>query len=190
MLPPVSSTPDTAEEVPDADLLAAVGAGERGEPLRILYARYAGRIYGLGVQLLGDRGLAEELVRESFVRLWRIAGRFDPAQGSAPTFIFTIARNLAVDLWRRPSSRPIEPEPAPPPADDQVDSLLARLEVREALNSLTGAHREVLELSYERHLKQAEIADLLGIPVGTVKTRTFHALRALKTALQKRGVDA
>jgi RNA polymerase sigma-70 factor (ECF subfamily) len=166
-----------------------VGAGDRGEPLRVLYARYAGRVYGLGVQLLGDRGLAEELVQETFLRVWRTASRYDPERGSPSTFIFTIARRLAIDLWRRPSSRPGEPEAEAPPDDDRVDSVLVRLEVREAMNSLTGAHREILELSYVEGLKQTEMAARLGIPIGTVKTRSHHALRALKAALQVRGID-
>ncbi|HLY84113.1 MAG TPA: sigma-70 family RNA polymerase sigma factor [Acidimicrobiales bacterium] len=172
----------------DTDLLAAVAGGERDEPLRELYRRYAGRIYGLGVQLLGDRGLAEELVQETFVRLWRNAGRYDPARGSPGAFIFTIARRLAVDLWRRPSSRPAEAAPAPPPADDQVDRLVVRLGVRDALDSLSEAHRQVLELSYRGELKQTDIAQKLGIPVGTVKTRSYHALRALKAALEARDI--
>jgi RNA polymerase sigma-70 factor (ECF subfamily) len=173
----------------DTDLLRAVAAGDRGEPMRQLYRRHATRVYGLGMQLLGDRGLAEELVQETFVRLWRSSSRFDPDRGSAATFISTIARRLAVDLWRRPSSRPLQLD-ATPPDDDQVDRLLLRLDVRDALNSLSDAHREVLELSYQERLKQAEIAARLGIPLGTVKTRCFHALRALKAALDQRGVHA
>jgi RNA polymerase sigma-70 factor (ECF subfamily) len=178
---------DNPEWALDARLLAQVGAGDRGEPLRLLYGRYSGRVYGLGVQLLGDRGLAEELVQETFLRVWRTADRYDPERGSPPTFVFTIARRLAIDLWRRPSSRPAQPEPPPPPDDDQVDTLLARLEVREALKTLSEAHRQVLELTFSEHLKQAEIAERLGIPLGTVKTRSHHALRALKAALESRG---
>jgi RNA polymerase sigma-70 factor (ECF subfamily) len=145
-------------------------------------------VYGLGVQLLGDRGLAEELVQETFVRLWRSAGQFDPERGSAATFIFTIARRLAIDLWRRPSSRLVPPQPAPEPSEDQVDRLLVGLEVRDALDSLSEAHRQVLELSYRHQLKQTEIAERLGVPLGTVKTRSYHALRSLRAELEQRGV--
>lgn len=180
---------DPATPPDDAQLLAAIGAGDRGEPLRALYSRYAGRLYGLGMQLLGNEGLAEELVQETFVRVWRNAASYDPERGSAPTFIFTIARRLAIDLYRRPSSRATDPETPPPPAEDRVDTVLARLEVQEALNSLSEAHREILELSYLHDLKQAEIAERLGIPLGTVKTRSHHALRSLKVALQQRGFD-
>ncbi len=173
----------------DAELLRAVATGDRGEPMRQLYQRHAARVYRLGVQLLGDRGLAEELVQETFVGLWRNSSRFDPDRGSAATFISAIARRLAIDLWRRPSSRPLQLD-ATPPDDDQVDRLLIRLDVRDALDSLSDAHREVLELSYHERLKQTEIAARLGIPLGTVKTRCFHALRALKAALDERGILA
>jgi RNA polymerase sigma-70 factor (ECF subfamily) len=183
----VGVTKQVPDVITDTDLLRAVAAGDRGEPMRELYRRYAPRIYGLGTQLLSDRGLAEELVQETFVRLWRNAPRFDADRGSPQTFIYAIARRLAIDLWRRPSSRPLAVD-APPPDDDQMDRVLVRLDVRDALDSLSDAHREVLELSYREHLKQAEIAERLGIPLGTVKTRCFHAMRALKATLDQRGI--
>ena len=175
----------------EASLVARVAAGDRGAPLAELYRRYEGRLYGLGLRLLGDPGLAEELVQETFVRLWRNAPRFDAARGSVSTFVFTLARRIAIDLWRRPSSRPF----APPPDElvapgDAMDRLVVGLTVRDALESLSPAHREVLELSYSGDLKQTEIAERLGLPLGTVKTRTYYALRALKLALEERGLDA
>jgi RNA polymerase sigma-70 factor (ECF subfamily) len=176
--------PDTSDE----SLLAAVAAGDRDRPLGELYRRYGGRIYGLGMQLLSNPGLAEEVVQETFLRVWRNAGRFDPDRGSGVSFIFTISRRLAIDLWRRPSSRPTEPEPPDAPTEDHVDRLLVKLGVRDALNTLSDPHRQVLELSYREHLKQAEIAEKLGIPLGTVKTRSHHARRQLKTALQQREI--
>src|SRR5262245_4716125 len=179
----------------DAMLLARVADGDLGRPLEELYRRFEHRLFGLGLNLLGDRGLAEELVQETFVRLWRTAGRFDPERGSVATYVMAIARRLAIDLWRRPSSRPFNPPPPPDskegdPADpaDPVDSLMTRIVVREAMQSLSPAHREVLDLMHSGNLKQAEIAELLGIPLGTVKTRAYYALRALKLALDERGV--
>ena len=187
------STGDTvaAEEVA---LLAKVAGGDREEPLEDLFRRYAGRLYALGLGLLGDSGLAEELVQESFVRLWRQAPRYDPARGTVATFVFTLARRIAVDLWRRPSSRPLRTDPAlavfslacADPAADVVDGVV----VRRALESLSAAHREVIELSYGGGLTQVEIARRVGVPLGTVKTRTYHALRALKVELESQGVDA
>lgn len=182
----------------EAELLAAVAAGDRGAPLEELYRRYGARLYGLGLKLLGDQGLAEELVQETFVRLWQQAGRFDPERGSVSAFLFTIARRIAVDLWRRPSSRPFEPPPAETAAQtgageaghDPVERVIEGLAVRDALQSLSPAHRQVLELFIGQDRKQAEIAQLLGLPLGTVKTRAYYALRALKLALQERGINA
>lgn len=189
MLDPVTdSAVDRTAVVSDAELLAAAGAGDDEWPLRELYRRYAGRVFGLGVQLLSDRGLAEELVQETFVRIWRSADRYDPARGSAAAFIFTIARRLAIDLWRRPSSRTSEPSPVEPPTGDEMDRLVTRLGVRDALDALSEAHRQILELSYRDHLKQSEIAEKLGIPLGTVKTRSHYALRMLKSELQRREI--
>jgi RNA polymerase sigma-70 factor, ECF subfamily len=173
----------------EAELLRAVAAGDRGAPLKELYHRYEGRLYGLGIRLLGDQGLAEELVQETFLRVWRSADRYDREKGAPSTFIFTIARRLAIDLWRRPSSRPFTESTDGEPGPDAAERVIVRLTVRDALDSLSDAHREVLEMCYDRDLKQSEIADRLGIPVGTVKTRTYHALRSLKVALEERSVD-
>ena len=173
----------------EAELLDAVAAGDRGAPLKELYHRYEGRLYGLGLRLLGDAGLAEELVQETFLRLWRSADRYDRERGAPSTFIFTIARRLAIDLWRRPSSRPFAESTDDAPGPDAVERVIVQLTVRDALDSLSDAQREVLELSYDRDLKQSEIAERLGIPLGTVKTRTYHALRSLKLALEERSVD-
>lgn len=178
------------EDASDAALLAQVAAGDRTVALRELYQRYERRLYGLGVRLLGDPSLAEELVQETFVRLWRKAGQFDPDKGTAATFIFTAARRIAIDLWRRPSSRPFQPEAEDAAAPgDAMERVLVGLTVRHALDSLSPDHREVLELTYQHGLKQAEIAERLGVPLGTVKTRTYHALRGLKDTLREGGVD-
>jgi RNA polymerase sigma-70 factor (ECF subfamily) len=183
-----TTTGDRPAAPSDEALLAAVAAGDRDGPLRELYRRFAPRIYGLGIQLLGNPGLAEELVQETFLLLWRHAARFDPARGSPRAFIFTIARRRAIDLWRRPSSRPQGNDPPELPSDDQIDRLVLKLGVTDALDSLSEAHRQVLEMSYRDQLKQAEIAQKLGIPLGTVKTRSHHALRLLKAALEQREI--
>lgn len=129
-------------------------------------------------------------MQETFLRVWRTADRFDEGRGTVAAFLFTIARHLAVDLWRRPSSRPLEPEPDRDIAGvaDGTEEMLTRLVVDSALASLSVAHREVLLLSYRGDLTQPVIAQVLGIPLGTVKTRAYHALRALKSALAERGV--
>lgn len=179
-----------AAEAAATQLLLGVVSGHPPDALDQLYHQYARRVYGFGVRLLGDRQLAEELVQETFVRLWRSAASFDPQRGSVTAFVLTMARRLAIDLWRRPSSRPFDPEPPDGPAPgDHVDTVLTSVAVNAAMATLSPAHREVLELSYRGDLKQADIAEILGIPVGTVKTRSYYALKALKLALQERGVD-
>ncbi len=90
----------------EATLVARLATEERGEALAALYDLYGRRLYALGVHLLHDRGLAEDLVQETFVRLWRSADRYDPRRSSVLTFVYTLARRAAVDLWRRNSRAP------------------------------------------------------------------------------------
>jgi RNA polymerase sigma-70 factor (ECF subfamily) len=175
----------------DADLVTQIAAGDIDEPVAELYRRYGGQLYRFGTQLLGDSGLAEELVQECFVRLWRTAGRFDIGRGTVRAYMFVIARSIAADLRKRPSSRPLTPddeEQMPAQADDG-DRIVDALAVQDALVSLSSAHREVLMLVHGEGLTQAQIAERLRVPLGTVKTRMFHGLRALKTALAERGYD-
>jgi RNA polymerase sigma-70 factor, ECF subfamily len=174
----------------EALLLGRLAAGDRDEPLAELYRLYGHRIYGLGLRLLGDSGLAEELVQETFLRLWRSCGRFEPERGTVRTFIFTLARRAGVDLLRRRSARSAPAIPVDdletPRGDDAFDELVLSLDIREALESLSPKHREVLDLHYFGDMTQAQIAARLGVPLGTVKTRTFHALRALREGLKER----
>jgi RNA polymerase sigma-70 factor, ECF subfamily len=180
----------TLAQATDDQLLGLVAAGDRDQAMGALYDRFARRVYGLGVHQLGTQSLAEDLVQETFVRVWQSAPRFDAAKGSAATFIFTIARRQAIDVWRRRSARPAEgAEAREESMPNGVDRLLVGLAVREALDALSPPHREVIELAHGLALTQTEIAERLGIPLGTVKTRTYHALRALRTALQERGID-
>ncbi len=172
-------------ELADESLVLMMTGGST-DAVTELSARYRARVQHLGVQLLGDRGLAEEMTQETFTRLWRRASAYDPERGSVPSFVFTIARRVAVDIWRRPSSRRIDdpvvarPPPGPP---DEISQLVTGLAVKQALTTLSTAHRQIIELGYFRQLSQSEIAERLGLPLGTVKTRTYHALRALKAAL-------
>jgi RNA polymerase sigma-70 factor, ECF subfamily len=185
-----SPAPSSEHERDEAALLLAVGRGDRDRALPELYRRYERRLFGLGIRLLGDQGLAEELVQETFLRVWRTADRFDPSRGTVAAFVLAIARRLAIDLWRRPSSRPLQSAAETPAAiDETIDRLLLQLAVRDALDSLPPAHREVLELSYHSGLTQAEVASRLGIPLGTVKSRAYHALRAFRRAVDERGID-
>lgn len=175
----------------DSDLVAQVAAGDIGAPMAELYRRYGGRIYRFGLNLLGDAGLADELVQECFVRLWRTAGRFDLSRGTVAAYMFVMGRSIAADLRKRPSSRPLMlvDEAQIPAQPDGVDQILETLMMRDALDSLSAAHREVLILVHAEGLTQSQIAERLGLPLGTVKTRMYHGLRALRAALGERGYD-
>jgi RNA polymerase sigma-70 factor, ECF subfamily len=176
----------------EAELVAQMAAGDVGAPVTELYRRYGRRLYRFGVQVLGNTGLAEEMVQECFVRLWRTAGRYDAARGSVGAYLFVIARSTAADIRKRPSSRPLlsVDEVHIPPLPDNVDQVLDSLIVREALETLSSSHAEVLLLAQEEGLTQSQIAERLDIPLGTVKTRMFHGLKALRSALLERGFNA
>jgi RNA polymerase sigma-70 factor, ECF subfamily len=189
---PVSSEPP---------VLPAVAAGDT-DAVAELWDRYAGRIRSLGLNLSGyDAGFADDLVQETFSRLWRSAGRYDPNRGSEPTFVFTVARRAGVDLWRRGRRSAADQsldhaetmgatDHGVPTAgqDDGLDRVLTGWVVSEALTSLNAAQREVIDLAYYGQLSQTEIAERLGIPLGTVKTRTFAALKTLRASLAQAGV--
>jgi RNA polymerase sigma-70 factor, ECF subfamily len=177
----------TSRDAEEAALLGRVAAGDHGAPLQWLYRRYEARLYGYGLRRLGDPGLAEELVQETFLRLWQSSKRFDPDRGSVRALLFGIAGRVVADLWRRPSSRAHAPDP-PDIAVADEDVVLA-VTVRDAMMSLSPAHREVLELVYDQDLKLADVAERLGVPLGTAKTRAYHGLRALRAALEERGWD-
>jgi len=172
----------------DTLLFERLGSSEEAA-LNELYAGYELPVFELGLRLLGDRELAAELVQEAFVRLWRTTARFDPSRGTASTYVFAIARHLAADLWRRPSSRPLEPHRGEPDmvVGDRTDEMLTHV-VDQGLASLSQPHREVLVSSYRADLTQPAIAQVLGSALGTVKTRSYHALRALRAALIERGI--
>lgn len=176
----------------EARLLQEVGAGDRGTALRLLYRRYEKLLFSLGVRLLQDRQLAQELVQDTFFRVCRKAHTFDPSRGSARTFILVVFHRIAIDLQRRRAARPAESafKSDEPAREEDISRVLDAIVVQDALNALSLAHRQVLELSYRGSLRQTEIAELLGIPLGTVKTRVYYALKAFKLALEERGVHA
>ena len=178
--------------VQEAQLVAQIADGNIEEPMKELYRRYAKNLYRFGFHMLGDEGLAEEMVQETFQRLWRSAGRHDAGRGSVGAFLFVIARSAAADIRKRPSSRPLLPveDFQLPPLPDNTDQILDSLIVREALDKLTTDHASVLRLALEEGLTQAQIAERLGLAIGTVKSRTFNGIRALRSALGERGFNA
>lgn len=158
--------------------------------LRALYAEHGGPLLGYILRLTGgDRQQAEDVVQETLLRAWRhpeaLSGR--PVR----PWLFTVARNLVVDAHRARQARPPEAGEAPLavlPAADDLDRALESWTVAEALADLSPQHRAVLVETYYRGRSVAETAAVLGVPPGTVKSRTYYALRALKLALEERGL--
>jgi RNA polymerase sigma-70 factor (ECF subfamily) len=149
--------------------------------------RFTPLIRGVARRSRAWNGTADDLVQETMIRLWRSADRFDPSRGNEGAFVATVARNTAVDLGRRTSTRAsgatvIEDETTSVSA--AADDVPAKLAVRAALDRLSAPQRHLLRLAYFEQLTQTEIADRLGLPLGTVKSRTFQALRALRVALR------
>lgn len=180
----------------EAELVAQIAAGSGGEvgaAVSELAQRYSKRLYIFGYQILGDAGLAEDMVQEIWVRLWQTAaGRYDAEKASVGTYLYVIARSVALDIRKRPSSRPLQPvdDAALPPQPDTVDQIIDGITIREAMDSLGTGQAEVLRLAHEEGLTQSQIAGRLGIPLGTVKTRMFNGLRAMRIALAERDLNA
>jgi RNA polymerase sigma-70 factor (ECF subfamily) len=162
------------------------------ELLRTLYAEHAGPLLGYVIKLTdGDRQRAEDVVQETLLRAWRHPESLDPSRGSLRPWLWTVARNIVVDAARARRARPqevAEDALAVIPVEDQIDQALLSWEVAEALGTLSDDHRAVLVETYYRGRTVAEAAEVLGIPAGTVKSRAFYALRALRLALEERGI--
>jgi RNA polymerase sigma-70 factor (ECF subfamily) len=162
------------------------------ELLRTLYAEHAGPLLGYVLKLTdGDRQRAEDVVQETLLRAWRHPESLDPSRGSLRPWLWTVARNIVVDAARARRARPFEVAEdalAAVSVDDQIDRALLSWEVAEALGTLSADHRAVLVETYYRGRTVAEAADALGIPTGTVKSRAFYALRALRLAFEERGI--
>ncbi|MDI2128242.1 sigma-70 family RNA polymerase sigma factor [Yinghuangia seranimata] len=162
--------------------------------LRRLYDRHGGELFAMAVRSLGDAGLAEEAVQETFVRAWRAADRFDERVGSTRTWLFAICRNVVIDLARARSVRPPlaavdTAEPDAPFDDRALERLMVTMQVEEALRRLSAEHRTVLVQVHLRDRAPADVAAELAVPVGTVRSRVFYALKALRLILEEMGWD-
>ena len=173
---------------------ASTTASHEDTLVRMLYEEHAGPLLMFVLRLTGgDRQRAEDIVQETLLRAWRNAHRLG-AQGqqSLRPWLVTVARRIAIDDHRSTSARPPETydrelESFPSTADD-TDRVLQLMTVTDALRTLSQSHREILVETYFRGRTVPEAAEVLGLPLGTAKSRVYYALRALRTALQQRGV--
>jgi RNA polymerase sigma factor, sigma-70 family len=167
----------------------APGALGHERDVREVYAAHSGELYGFAMRSLGDPGLAEEAVQETFLRAWRAGERFDPEIGSLRTWLFAILRNVVIDLGRARSARPRVAEGGVEPFVEPLDDALLAWQVEEAMQRIGEDHRRVLLETYYRGRPYSEVAEELGVPEGTVKSRVYYGLRALRVVLEEMGYE-
>ena len=172
------------------EALVALVARSDETALAELYDRIGGVAYGLAFRVLRDESLAQDAVQDAYLALWRGAGSFLPERGKASTWILTLVHRRAVDLVRREQRRRVEPlESAPEPTEGSAeDSAWLRLErerVLGALAQLPDQQREAIELAYYGGYSQSEVAERLGQPLGTIKSRMFAGLSRLRELLDE-----
>ncbi|HZY42892.1 MAG TPA: sigma-70 family RNA polymerase sigma factor [Anaerolineae bacterium] len=185
----------------DVQLMTRTAAGEAAA-LETLYDRYASAVMGVALRITGDRTLSEEVVQETFWRVWQNAEAFRAQRGVFTSWLFSIARNLSIDVCRR---RQVRPQPLLKDDNDQAIERVPDLEtdvaeaawlsiqheqVRAALSNLPREQRHVIELAYFGGLTRQEIAAKIGEPLGTIHTRARLALKKLRELLVTQGFEA
>jgi RNA polymerase sigma factor (sigma-70 family) len=186
------SEPTTEQEVRRAEEAALFARiKDRDErAVEALYARYSGPLYSLAYQVTGSDRYAQDVVQETFVAVWKDAARFDPSRGAVGPWLFSLARHKAIDIVRkeanirrRTADVDLSFEVAPDDVDQETWLRIRRDRVREAITSLPDAQREALELAFFAGLTHVEVAERLGVPLGTTKTRIRTALLKLRDML-------
>jgi RNA polymerase sigma-70 factor, ECF subfamily len=181
------------EQRPDESLMRSFGQRDPAAA-EVLYERFAARIYGLGIVMLGNEPAAQDLVQDTFVKLWRSADRFDQARGRLDTWVLLVARSLAIDALRRrvleartaEAAQPGVDVSAEPGPDEMAEAGDLATRARRAMTTLSPGQRAALELAYFGGKTSAEVAELEGIPLGTAKTRIRTALLKLREELEER----
>jgi RNA polymerase sigma-70 factor (ECF subfamily) len=177
------------------EAVVALVARSEDTALAELYDRYGRIAYGLALRVVRDDALAQDAVQEAFLAVWRTAGRFMPERAKASTWILTVVHRRAVDVVRREERRRAEslelaPEQATAAADDDAWLRLRRERVQSALKQLPDQQREALELAYYGGFTQSELAERLGQPLGTIKSRMFGGLARLRELLGEESWEA
>jgi RNA polymerase sigma-70 factor (ECF subfamily) len=174
------------------EALVALAARSEQSALAELYDRYGRTAYGLALRVLRDQTLAEDAVQEAFLTIWRTASRFVPERGKASTWILTLVHRRAVDAVRHEQRRRADSlertaEPVVEGVEEDAWLRLQRERVQEALRNLPDAQREALELAYYGGFSQSELAERLGQPLGTIKSRMFTGLSRMRELLGEPG---
>src|SRR5437764_9536779 len=176
------------------EALVLLAARSQQSALAELYDRYGRPAYGLALRVLRDDTLAEDAVQEAFMSLWRTAPRFVPERGKASTWILTLVHRKAVDIVRREQVR--RTDALVQDAGDQANAAdeeawlrLQRERVQNALRQLPDQQREAIELAYYGGFTQSELAERLGQPLGTIKSRMFAGLARLRELLEEPGIE-
>lgn len=184
----------------DEALMIRIARGD-SQALELLYDRYARTVYGTALRILRNPELAEDIVQETFWRVWRRSSTFESGRGQVASWVFGIARHLSIDELRRQRSRPqqVSDQPDRSVLRDRVDSQMdvatraleaeQRQVITSALSLLPDEQREVIELAYFGGLSQREIADGLQRPIGTIKTRVRLGLQKLRDILRTARFD-
>lgn len=175
------------------DIVAAMAAGDSGPALNAFYEQYASMVLALLMKMLGSRAEAEEILQDVFVELWRRAPQYDSGRGSVVAWVITVARCRALDALRARSRRHGDRQSEYSEGDVLVteggrpDVLVSSTRwhqaLRQAFQRLSAEQRAVLELSYFQGMSHGQIADTLGLPVGTVKSRILAGMRSMRTML-------
>jgi RNA polymerase sigma factor (sigma-70 family) len=191
--PPPAASRDLAH-LSDEALLSLVASSD-DQALEELYDRFSRVAYSLALRILRDEALAQDAVQEAFLAVWRSADRFLAERAKASTWILTLVHRRSVDLVRREDRRRGEPlestaEPTAPVTTEEEATLgFERRIVQEALAQLSPEQREALELGYYGGLTQSELAERLGQPLGTIKSRMFAGLSRLRDLLAEAGLE-
>jgi len=157
--------------------------------IRQLYAEHGGALLAYATRLMGDRALGEDVVQETLIRAWRNLEALTNSKGSVRGYLFTIARNLAIDRHRARQARPAEVAEnvmTTPVEADHADAVVDSMVILSAMDRLSPEHQEVLRRLYFEGRTVEETAASLGIPAGTVKSRSYHALRRLREVMAER----
>jgi RNA polymerase sigma-70 factor (ECF subfamily) len=189
-----SSGQSSVKKTSDEALIRLISSGDR-DAMRLLFARHHVRVFRFLKRMVGNDATAEDLLSEVFLEVWRSAGRFD-ARSQVSTWILGIARYKALSSLRQRSFDELDQdsyESVEDPADDPEISLQKKQDstlLQECLKQLSAAHREVLDLIYYHEQSIEDVARIIGVPPGTVKTRAFHARKRVAELMAERGVQA